>query len=476
MKKGEGRMKRSGLSLLLFLFLSAGVLSAADQSVPRSTDVEGVVDVTTVSSSPQGRNPIQPVWFAFEYVEVLKPYKPGDPLPEGMTTRRFRQVTFLAKAEKIHSRSQLLMKFLGPDYARNMNLLTSSQKNILEMFDHSRSQAMANRLSWVGQSGQAPNNALPVIICDTRATTGISPDKLKAEVWPYSSDDKIVVSDVPGVPRLGPTLAHEAGHLIQKNGHAGYGLMNGHSINEVTNTQTAFVEGWAECNDLLDFPGQYQLWKQILNTSLVKDTSPSTQSILGGKDSPKVSGNDLLACEGINAMILYDLAKKFGGKKVFDSFMETDRHGANLGDFLHDFVTRNPGSLNEVISIIDEWTGDKTGGKLPDSEIVWLLGFFPPDQTIQAALSKRVRSKLYPQSRSAAKGGTGTSKTPKPPVPSTASNTPQPVGFQGVSDGLSGGTQDSTVGAGETMGGETVVPDSSNQPGSPSEIPAVFFE
>lgn len=252
--------------------------------------------------------------------------------------------------------------------------MTDGQKALLAVYRHSASQNIKDRMKY------SFRKKINVILSDT---TGFEdPGKyphVEDDFWPYSSGATIQMSsgryNWPGSDDSArSTFVHEFAHSFDrtiKEFIKPYGKDGSHFVNELTKPRSAFVEGWAEFNEMLDSGDKVRHINNSVDWIKIEDKGKAgTYTNVDAKD---LSGTQLLSVEGINAIILHRIATEVpdGKDKVFAAFTSTSwKLFRSLKTITSQLCKKNPDNIEAIARIIDE----QTLGKLSDKEFKDYIG------------------------------------------------------------------------------------------------------
>lgn len=345
--------------------------------------------------------------------EVTRKFFPG----EGSKTWYSKQdpnTAYTVSRHKVRDEAHLL-ELMG---VKSESQLTDGQKALMASFRMSQSQAIKNRIPYGKQS------KIRVILSDT---TGFDdkntfPD-VEKDFWPYSNGSLIQLSsngyNYPNSEDdARSTFLHEYAHSMDgtvKEFFNPYGKDGSHYCDEKTGKRAAFIEGWAEFNEMLEFPMERSRIISSVNSQIrIESKKKAGEYEFVDPKGSDISGLDLLNVEGVNACILFRMASEIpdGQKKVFEAFVASNGWFNNLRDLVKAFLRKNPGELAKVGTIIDE----ATYGKLTDSQLQEFIG----DSAASTAFLKTRKTKLIP--------GTVPSKAPAATKTSGGANV---IGLQG---------------------------------------------
>ena len=301
---------------------------------------------------------------------VTRNFFPG----EGTRTwysEKDKNMAYTVTRTKVRDEAHLL-QLMG---AKDSSQLTDGQKALLAAYQHSKSEAMKKRMPYNFRS------SVKIILSDT---TGFEDPAMYPNVTkdfgPYSSGFMIQLNSKrfnwPGSEDdAKSTLIHEFSHSMDRTVSEfinTYGKDGSHFANEKLGKREAFLEGWAEFNEMLDSKSEYNYMKNTLEQVRIESKTKAGDYSYVDPKSDKISGVDLLNVEGFNAMILYRMSSELpdGQKKVFESFVKSNVPWRNLRHLVRALVKANPGDAAAVGKIIDEVTFNK----LSNNELKEFLG------------------------------------------------------------------------------------------------------
>jgi len=304
------------------------------------------------------------------FEKVTRTYFPGEG-EKRWYSEKDKNVAYKLERTKVKSEAHLLELMGAKD--GDVSKLTDGQKALLAVYRHSTSQSVKDRMSVSYQS------KIGVMLSDT---TGFDdPSKypqVENDFWPNSTGRMIQMSSNffnywGSDDDAKATFVHEFSHSCDrtvKEFIKPYGKDGRHSCNELTHARTAFVEGWAEFNEMLDFPSERsRIQNSIQNIKIEKGNGSYTPMLA---TSEQLSGKDLMSVEGVVANLFYRMSTELpdGQAKVFASFKNTNIYWRTTKSVLKDFVKKNPGDAKALAAILNE----STHGKLSDAEILSYLG------------------------------------------------------------------------------------------------------
>ncbi len=162
-------------------------------------------------------------------------------------------------------------------------------------------------------------------------------------------------------------LLDEGVKTFVKQGGFLYGSDGSHYLDERTSARVAFMEGWAMFNEIT-VTGEADYYRKSLKTIRIEDRKGNYKEYAAAS----LTGKDLLAVEGVNALILFDIvaAVPGGRDKMFKAFVASNQPFHSLKHLTREFVKQNPGQADAVLTAIDA----NTLGKLSNAELKALVG------------------------------------------------------------------------------------------------------
>lgn len=278
-------------------------------------------------------------------------------LGEGDSTwysKKDPNIAYSVKRTKVTSEAELIAA-LG---ASSESELSNGQKALLAAFRTAYSDAMKSRFSASYRSN------VNVILTDT---TGFDDSKkypnVRSDFWPCSTGFTIQMSSNSYNYAAGPedassTMIHEYAHCMDttiKEFFNPYGLDASHYGNEITGERSAFVEGWAEYNEMIESEKEAQ--GIIRNTKELCEESKTEAGSYTTVLPENATSDQLRRAESYNAYLMYRLATEIdGGKeKVTKAFTDTRwLVFRDLSTFVKRFIKNNPGDAAKVCKIVDE--------------------------------------------------------------------------------------------------------------------------
>ena len=335
--------------LFCFLFSQINILFAID-SVDISiyyTKIEEVIDTskTDVDKISLGDGE--------EIVESY--YSPG--------------YAYKIKKVKISSEKELIDAMGGgPKF-----MLKYGQKCLLEAYRAATSEEIKSR----AEASYKPE--LTIDLIDTsndgkmfgegyNTKSGAVPNIMR-DFWPCSwgSLNKIQISDVEGKYRqfknpsgkvaAYSTVFHEYAHFMDNTDRGSdtyrYGLDGVHYGNEITSERMAFIEGWAEYNEMIENKKVAKNYKEYLDSLIIESET------IGG-DYTYVKPEDcdfqtLVKSECYNAYLLYRLSQEIGEDKITAAFVESRwDYDRDMNVFVSCLAKLYPEDTETICKVIDE--------------------------------------------------------------------------------------------------------------------------
>lgn len=315
---------------------------------------------------------------------VTRNYAPGEGSKRWYSDNK--NLAYDVKRVKVTSEAQLL-QLMG---AKSESELSDGQKALLAVYKHSKSQNVKDRMQYSYRSN------INVILSDTTGFDDATkyPD-IQEDFWPYSSGPTIQMSSnrysyADSDVSAKSTFVHEFAHSFDrtiKEFKDPYGKDGSHFANELTKPRSAFVEGWAEFNEMLD--SEEKATQMRNNTLLIRVESKTKAGDYTNVQPDTLTGSQLMCVESINAVIMHRMATEINGgrNKVFKAFVDTRLLlFRDLKTVTKQFANSNPADIAALGKIIDE----QTLGKLSDSEMLAYLG---KSEAAKAYLKARAEAK-----------------------------------------------------------------------------------
>lgn len=279
-------------------------------------------------------------------------------------------IAYKVNRVKITSEEEL-MAAMGVSSEEEM---TNGQLSLLGAFRAAYSDEIQERKAY---------SFLPKVNLILTDTTGFDdPEQyphVENDFWPCSTKLTISTSsnsyrnDSNAEANAYSTLIHEYSHCMDltKREKGSYGLDGDHYANEITTARAAFVEGWAEYNEMIESEDQA---KYMQNRALNLKYEDKEEA---GKYEPipaeKCDTNQLLQCEAINACILYRIATEIdnGKAKIYKAFTSTRLNiFRDIRTIIKKLVKLYPEDTEAICKIIDE----AFYGKLTNDEFYLFVG------------------------------------------------------------------------------------------------------
>lgn len=290
---------------------------------------------------------------------------------------------------KVTSEEQLL-QLMGAQ--GDPSKLTDGQKCFLEIYRVSRQQNVTDAMK------QGFRKKVTVLVTDVNGFTG---DNITRDFWPCSTGDSVQFStsyfNSPNQEQWARSVfIHEIAHSTDKTEaerDLPYGPDGVHYNNERTRPRVAFSEGWAEFNQMFYYPIDAERIFESIKEIKIETSNGSYTST----PATQMSGTDLMRVEGINAAIMYRMAKELpdGLQQIYKAFTTTNRAERMLSDLLKQYLRDHPDQFDQVATIMDE----VTFGRLDDAEFRAQLGTSP---ALTSWLTRRAERRAAAAAASAA--------------------------------------------------------------------------
>ena len=280
-------------------------------------------------------------------------------------------IAYTVKRTKVTTEEELL-KAMG---VKSESELNDGQKALLAAFRASKSDAV---------QAEAKIGYIPTVKVLLSDTTGFD-DKSKypnvtKDFWPYSSNLAINMCsnnyNYPGGDKdAASTFVHEFAHCLDatfKELKNPYGLDGSHYGNEITGKRAAFVEAWAEYNEMIASEEEAQA---ILKRSevLCEESKTEAGSYTWNIKQEDCTADQLMRSEAHLAKLLYLLTTRTenGKEKVYKAFTSTRLNVLrDMSTLVKKFIKQNPEDTETVCKIVDEVFLDK----MTDEEFLKYVG------------------------------------------------------------------------------------------------------
>lgn len=283
-------------------------------------------------------------------------------------------IAYKMKRVKVKS-EQHLLELMGCKNASDTSRLTDGQKALVAMYRQSLSPAMTERDPYAIKDG------IKIFLTDT---TGFEDEKkyphVSADFWPTATGKTILMNSkrysYPGSETdAQATFMHEYAHCMDRTWKEfikAYGQDGTHFANEMTRPRTAWLEGFAIYNEMIEFPGEATYVQSAIQRIRVESKTDPGSYTIKPREDPGFTGMQLLNVEGINANILFRLAKELpdGKNLVFQSVAKTNYPWRSLRHVISHLTKTHPEHLGKIATIMD----DETLGRLSDTELLQFIG------------------------------------------------------------------------------------------------------
>ncbi len=283
-----------------------------------------------------------------------------------------KNLAYSTTKTKVTSEEHLL-ELMGADSESD---LTNGQKALLASYRMSKSEAVKKREDMSLFYMPKVN----VVLVDT---TGFEDAEeyphARKDFWPNSTGFTITMNsgryrNNPNAERdASSTFLHEYAHCLDSNirERKGYGPDGTHYINEITMPRAAFVEAWAEYNEMLEFPHERRDFFNVMKGELKEEGKKAGDyTYVKPEDA---TGDQLMCSEAFLACMLYRIADEVeGGEEKINKAFKDIRWCIlrDISNMLKQLVKNNPDDAKQIAGIVDEITL----GKLSDKEMMHYLG------------------------------------------------------------------------------------------------------
>jgi hypothetical protein len=279
-------------------------------------------------------------------------------------------IAYKVKRTKVTTEEELLAAM----NAKSESDLNDGQKALLAAFRKSKSEAVKDE----AKIGYIPK--VKVLLSDTTGFDDSSKyPNVRKDFWPCSTGLTINMSSncynyAGGDKDAESTFVHEFAHCLDataKEFRNPYGLDGSHYGNEITGKRAAFVEGWAEYNEMIASEDEA---KDILNrTKVLCEESKTEKGKYTSIKEEDCTADQLLRSEAHMAKLFYRLTTetKAGKEGVYKAFVDTRWNLLrDMSTLVKKFVKNNPDDAETVCKIVDE----VFLGKLSDKEFLNMVG------------------------------------------------------------------------------------------------------
>ncbi len=305
-------------------------------------------------------------------------------------------IAYKVKRTKITSQEQLeeLMK-------KNSSTgeLTYGQKCLLASYKATQDPSMKDR------AAASYRDKIKLILTDTgdypTGRNDTNPD-IRTDFWPYSSGPTISMSDASykysehstpsGEEDAYTTTFHEYSHSMDRTFSLQlkpYGQDGKHYTNEVTTARMAFIEGWAEYNEMIESEVMAKEYQNATASLSVESKKKGESGEYSDLDPAEATFEQLLAAEAYNCNTLFSLSKNLndGKAKITKAFTSTRWNlFRDLKTIVKKLIKQNPEDTEIICKTVDEMFL----GKMNEKEFYQMFG--KTDAT-KAYFEKRETSK-----------------------------------------------------------------------------------
>lgn len=312
-------------------------------------------------------------------------------------------IAYKVKRTKVTTEEELI-KAMGKS---SEDELTYGQKCLLASFRAAKSASMESR------ADASYRDNIKLILTDTgdyaTGRNDTNPD-VRTDFWPYSSGPTISMSDAKykysehstpsGEEDAYTTTFHEYAHSMDRTFSLQlhpYGADGKHYTTEVTTSRMAFIEGWAEYNEMLESEVMANEYKNATATLCYESQGKGEPVKYSDLDPADATFEQLLAAEAYNCNALFSLSQNLdnGPAKITKAFTSTRWNlFRDLKTIVKKLIKQNPEDTEVICKTIDELFL----GKMTEKEFYQMFG-------------KTDETKAYFEKREASKNGSEASES-----------------------------------------------------------------
>lgn len=377
-------MNATGKKIYLTIVFAMLALVLLTPSTARATESEFEFYYQRIEAVEQINNPKPEGWWekAKSVVKTMgnnigclaeklsRMYFPGEG-EKRWYSEKDQNIAYKLKRTKVKSEAHLLELMGAKD--GDVSKLANGQRALLAVYRHSQSQSVKDRMSVSYRS------KIGVMLTDTTGfDDSVKYPQVENDFWPNSTGHMIQMSSNffnygGSEDDAKSTFVHEFSHSCDRTVKElikPYGKDGRHSCNELTRNRSAFVEGWAEFNEMLDFPYERSRIQNSIRNIKIEKANGEYNKVSATDAS--LTGKDLMNVEGVVANIFYRMSTELpdGRAKVFASFKNTNIYWRSTRMMLKEYVAKNPGDARAMAAILNE----ETHGKLSDADMIYYLG------------------------------------------------------------------------------------------------------
>ncbi len=272
-------------------------------------------------------------------------------------------IAYKVKRTKVTTEEELI-KAMGKS---SEDELTYGQKCLLSSFRAAKSDAIESR------EDASYRKNIKLILTDTGDYPTTSKDKnpnVREDFWPYSSGPTISMSDamykysensVPsGIESAYSTVIHEYSHSMDRTFALQlkpYGQDGIHYSDEVTTPRMAFIEGWAEYNEMIESEAKANSFKNAMNSLSVESKKKGESGEYSDLPIASATFNDLLSAEAFNCNTLFNISEKLddGQAKITKAFTSTRWNlFRDLTTIVKKLIKQNPDDTEKICDAVME--------------------------------------------------------------------------------------------------------------------------
>ena len=288
-------------------------------------------------------------------------------------------IAYKVKRTKVTTEEELI-KAMGKS---SEDELTYGQKCLLASFRAAKSESMQSR------ADDSYRKNIKLILTDTGdrpTTTSDTNPNIRDDFWPCSSGPTISMSDCiykyqensnpSGIDNAYSTTFHEYAHSMDRTFSLQmkpYGQDGKHYTDEVTTPRMAFIEGWAEYNEMIENEAQAEKYKKNVDSLRIESTKKGESGEYSFIEPASATFKQLLGAEAYNCNALYRLSQELdnGKEKITKAFTSTRWNlFRDLNTIVKQLVKQNPEDTEKICKIVDE----VFLGKMDEKEFYKMVG------------------------------------------------------------------------------------------------------
>ena len=288
-------------------------------------------------------------------------------------------IAYKVKRTKVTTEEELI-KAMGKS---SEDELTYGQKCLLASFRAAKSASMESR------ADASYRKNIKLILTDTgdypTGRNDTNPD-VRTDFWPCSSGPTISMSDAKykysenstpsGAEDAYTTTFHEYAHSMDRTFSLQlhpYGADGKHYTTEITTSRMAFIEGWAEYNEMLESEVMANEYKKNTSSLCYESQKKGEPVKYSDLDPADATFEQLLAAEAYNCNTLFSLSENLdnGPAKITKAFTSTRWNlFRDLKTIVKQLIKQNPDDTEIICKTVDEMFL----GKMNEKEFYEMFG------------------------------------------------------------------------------------------------------